>query len=464
MAKKKENNVTEEGQRQSRKEILRARKQQEQLRTIRLGVGIVVALVVVVVAVALVNEYVIAPNRAVATVNGVEIALGEWQERVRFERAQRIIALENQLELFGGDVGPIQQFAGQTINELVQGETLGEQTLNEMVNEEIVRQGAAERGIDVTDEEVSERIGELFNFYGGAVPTPEPTATETMVPTPSITPIPTAVITDVVPTETPFPTPTLGPTETPLPTATPVSEEAFLEEYNSLVDRFQNLGVSEETYRSVIQAQMVAERLTDALVEEQNFTGEAEQVSAYVLTFTNEEEAQQAEEAIRESDFLTVWNTIRSTPPDPEATEPPTARANEILWRTQESLAQALGQEVADVAFTLPPGVPSAVITTEAADGTTQYVLLSVSGREVRPLSANEREARRQQILNDYVNQVFVTSDVEVTDVWRGRVPTVPVLDARFLAPPTPTPEQPAVPALPETGDGAEPGAGGTNE
>jgi hypothetical protein len=30
---------------------------------------------------------------------------------------------------------------------------------------------------------------------------------------------------------------------------------------------------------------------------------------------------------------------------------------------------------------------------------------------------------------------------MQVNDLWRSRVPTLPVLDSKFLAPPTPTPE-----------------------
>ena len=153
MAKKKET-TTNESQRQSRKEVLLARKQAEQTRQIRLGVGIVGGLLIVIFLAAIINELVIAPNRAVAIVNDEEISLSDWQDRVRFERAQRIILLENQLEAFQGNVGIVQQFAGQTINELLQTEQLGQAALNQMIDEVIIRQAAEARGIVVTDENV----------------------------------------------------------------------------------------------------------------------------------------------------------------------------------------------------------------------------------------------------------------------------------------------------------------------
>ena len=112
-------------QRQSRKEILIARKHERQLRNVRIAAVVVVALIVIVVAVALINELALTPNRAVATVGDRSIILRDWQQRVIYERAQRIIYLENQLEAFGGDVGIVQQFGGSLINELLDDEGLG---------------------------------------------------------------------------------------------------------------------------------------------------------------------------------------------------------------------------------------------------------------------------------------------------------------------------------------------------
>jgi len=227
MAKKRnQQESTEEAQRQSRKDVLLARRQAEQSRQAKIIVGVVVGIIALVLVVALVNEFIISPQQAVASVRDEEINLQNWQDRVRYQRAQFITTIEDQLEAFG-DLATVQQFNQQQINLLLNGEELGRLVLEQMVDEEVIAQEAAARGITVTDEEVDERIGEQFNYFGGGLPTPFPTPTETIMPTPSITPIPTAVITEVLPTNTPFPTPTTGPTATPPPTATPVSQESF---------------------------------------------------------------------------------------------------------------------------------------------------------------------------------------------------------------------------------------------
>ena len=153
MAKKRDT-TTEDAQRQSRKEVLLARKQAQQTRQIRIGVAAVGGLLLFVFLAAIVNELIIAPNRAVAIVNEQEISLKDWQDRVRFERAQRIILLENQLEAFQGNVGVVQQFAGQAINDLLQADLLGQNTLNQMIDELVIQQAAEARGITVTDADV----------------------------------------------------------------------------------------------------------------------------------------------------------------------------------------------------------------------------------------------------------------------------------------------------------------------
>jgi len=134
MAKKTQKTGETEDQRQSRKDILIARKQERQLRNIRIAVAVIVGFIALVIGVALVNELFITPNRAVATVGDHTITLREWQDRVKFERAQRIIFLENQLEAFNGDVGFVQQFGGSVINELYDPQTMGQNVINDMAN------------------------------------------------------------------------------------------------------------------------------------------------------------------------------------------------------------------------------------------------------------------------------------------------------------------------------------------
>jgi hypothetical protein len=433
MAKKKE--TISDAQRQSRKEVLIARKHAQQTRQIRIGMAVVGGLLLVVFLAAVINELISAPNRPVAIVNEQEISLKEWQDRVSFERAQRIILLNNQLEAFQGNVGVVQQFAGQAINDLLQTELLGQNTLNQMINELVIQQAAEARGITVTDADVDAEIGRTFNFYGGGLPTPSPMPTATIQPTASITPIPTAVITDIIPTNTPFPTATLGPTGTPPPTATPVSAESFQQEFGDLIAQFEALGVSEEQYRELVRTQIYRERLIEELSIEDELSDEAEQVSFFVLQFDTEEGANEAAAVIESSDYLSVWNEIRSQTFESVAT----AQATEVVWRTQEAVVANLGAEVAEAAFDLGIGEPSGPISRTVDAETNLFYLIQVSGREVRPLAASELRTLQENNLASFID-TQLTGNLTLTEYDRGRTPTTPVLDPIFTTPPTATP------------------------
>jgi predicted nucleic acid-binding Zn ribbon protein len=447
MAKKRQRDELEQ-QRQSRKEILLARKQQQQTRQIRLAIMGVVALIAVVMVIGFVNELLIKPGQPVATVNGDQIIMSDWQERVQFQRAQIVIGLDDLANTFGQDIGLVQQYAGQQINLLIEPESMGQLVLEDLIDETLIRQAAEERGIVVSDADVDEAIQESFNYFGGSVPTAVPTATNTPIPTPSLTPIPTQVITEVLPTNTPLPTATTGPTSTPFPTATAVSQEAFQEDFRSTLSRFKGLGVSEGAYYAVVRASLYRERLTDAIAEERGLESEAEQASFFYISFEDEAEAQAA--LAEGDDFLTVWNTIRSGAAEDAAES--TASASEILWRAQDSVEELFGSEVAAAVFELPVDEPSDLLvkagTTEDALDT--YYLIMVSGREVRALTEGAFNNLKQEELNVWIEEQRTTADiVTFEERWRANVPTRPLLDPRFLIPPTAAPTQPTI-SIPE--------------
>lgn len=421
MAKKKEKNEPVDNQRISRKDELKAQKQDEQLRQIRIAVIIVAVLLGAVLLVALINEFFIAPNREVATVNSDTITMREFQERVKVERAQRIIGLETQLEAVGGDVGTLQQFAGQTILELQDAEGLGQSTIDRMIEETIIRQEAEARGITVTDADIDAWVGASYNYFGGDSPTPLPEPTATIAPTPSVTLIPTAVITEVVPTAIAQPTLEPGPTSPPPPTATPVSEEYFQQELNDLLDQLKGLGVSETSYRSLIASRIYQEQLLDTIAVEQEISQEALHANLLILAFSDEAEANAALAEASSGDFLTVWNTIRSQPADLDPENPSTANAVEFPWRTQTSLEQTIGIEAAELAFTLPINVPSAVIQLPGSEEDPTYLILLTNGRELRTMPEQEYDTLKQAALIEIITAVMNGDSVDISESSRVR-------------------------------------------
>lgn len=452
MAKKRQETTdSDAAQRQSRKEILVARKHESDVRTLRIAMGIVLGLIAIVALVAIINEVAISPNRSVITMGDKTVSMRDWQNRVRFERAQRIIYLDNQLETFGGDVGIVQQFAGQVINDLVDPSVLGQVALDAMADETAICQAVADRGITITDADIDAEIGANYGYFGGALPTASPQPTQTVPPTPSLTPIPVVAPDGATPTAVP-PTPTVGPTETPLPTPTAVSAEAFQEEFGGVLAQFEEQGVDEATYRSVVRAELCRDKLAEALATEQSLATTGPHTSLFLMSFATEEEALAAAQAANTSDaYLTEWNTIRSRPaPTSDTEEAPTSGAFELLWRSDESLQSAMGPEASAAVAALGINEPSGVITIAGGDGSSTYYVAMVTGREDQPLSESELATKRQELVQDFVDEAKV-GNLVIDESWRNRVPTSPILDPKFLAQPTaiPTPTAGAVEITP---------------
>lgn len=446
---------SEDRQRQSRKEILIARKEANQTRQINLAIGFVVLLLLVVLVTGLVYVFVITPSAPVANVNGTEITMKDWRERVSLQRAQLILGVEDLAEAVEQDIGQVQQFANQQLLLLTQeSERLGQIVLDQMIDEELILKEAGARGISVSEGEIQRELEESFGYFGGASPTQQPTATDTAEPTPSLTPIPTAIITELLPTNTPFPTFTPGPSATPFPTPTAVSEEAFNELFKETSDRLADLGVTEDDLRQLIRAQLYRERLLEALVSDAELAEEEEQASFFYLQFGSEEEAEDAVELIEADGYDTFWNTIRSMPPDPEAES--STIANEIIWRTWDNISLLFDESISSAAFETPIDEVSAVIlvpglTEEEED---RYYIILVTGRDVRPLSDTAIQTAEQELMNSWLQSNRVVG-VESFERWRSNIPVLPAIDTRFLVPPTPTPFI-ALEETPELGGGDE--------
>jgi parvulin-like peptidyl-prolyl isomerase len=225
MAPSKQKEVREE----TRKETSRRRRDETRNRQVLIALAAVAALVVVLIAAGVISELVIKPSQPVATVDNAKIALREYQKRVKFDWFQ----------------------AGQVTDP--QGTSL--QTLDTMVDEQLLREQAKQRGITVSQDEISETIEKSFGYLRVS-PTPAPTAT----------PDPNA-------------TPSEEPTATPAPTATPVSLEAYEKARKEYLSRLDTAtAMSEADFRKIVELDLLRQKLYDAVIKDVPTT--AEQVRA----------------------------------------------------------------------------------------------------------------------------------------------------------------------------------------
>src|SRR5688572_16853287 len=258
----------------TKKHIARLERERQQVRLIRaiaMG-GIVVVLLLL--AYGYLNLNVFQLQKPVAEVNGEVITTREWQERVRFQRVN-LLNLYNTYIFYQQNFGMDTTQQQQEVSFYLQTpEALGQQVVDQMIDEVLIRQEAEKRGITVTEEEIQKEIQNEYGFFPDGTPTPTTTPTEILNPTlspqqltiypatstPTEAPTSTAAPTttpDRSVTQTPTstvapPTPTFVP-DLPTATTTPFTEEGFNEQYSTTLDEFKTYNVSEATLRSVYE-------------------------------------------------------------------------------------------------------------------------------------------------------------------------------------------------------------------
>ena len=260
---------------------LRAR-DRERNRKLLLGSGVAIGLALIMVIAGLISEFLIRPNSAVATVGDATIVTRDFGKRVLLEQnrmqnqLQRLVQLEQQ---FGG-----QGFFTAQINQLQatlsSNFTMGLDTLDLMIEEEIVRKEAAARGITVSAEEIEQALREEVAAGENAVTVPQATATA------AARAEATATAQSWTPTPLPTPDPAITATATPFPTLEPPTPLPILtdEQYTSgLQELERNLrqiaGMSLDDYRKLIEVRLLGDKLREAVTAESVVTTE-EQVNA----------------------------------------------------------------------------------------------------------------------------------------------------------------------------------------
>ena len=144
----------------TKKHIARLERERRQINLVR---GIAIAGVVIaagLLAYGYLRLNVFALREPVAEVNGVTITTGEWQERVKFQRAQMMNAY-NQYSFYQQNFGfDYTQQLQQITSTLDSPEILGQQVLDQMTDEILIRQEAEKRGITVSNEEIDSSLKE----------------------------------------------------------------------------------------------------------------------------------------------------------------------------------------------------------------------------------------------------------------------------------------------------------------
>lgn len=416
----------------TKKHIARLERERRQTRLI-LGIaitGIVVVLGLLGYGYLRIN--VLQLREPVAEVNGVKITSGEWQERVRFQRAQ-MLNIYNQYLLYQQNFGfDYSQQLGEIQSMLQLPETVGQQVLDQMRDEILIRQEAEKRGITVSPEEIENSFHENFGYFPNGSPTPTITPTEfsfptltsqqltlspsTSTPTEASTPTPEATATND-PSMTPTPTAPASPTPVPeLPTATPTpyTLEGFQTDYEKMLEDYKSYNISEKTIRSVYETDLLRKKLMDELTKD--IPQSEEQVWARHILVETEVEAKAAYNLLQQgADFAQL---ARTSSKDTGSG----ANGGDLGWFGKGTMvppfeAAAFSQKIGEIG--------------EPVKSDFGYHIIQVLDRQELPLNATQYEQKKQTSFDEWLTASREEATVTTFDIWRERIPTEPALQVQ---------------------------------
>ena len=417
----------------TKKHIARLERERRQVALVTTISIIAIAIAVILVGYGILDTTYLKLNKSVAEVDGEKISLGYWQERVQMYRLNLLNTLQQYQyyqQTFGMDTSQQQQ---EITTQLQSGQYVGEQVLNQLINETLTRQEAQRRGITVTDAEVEEKIQGAYEFFPNGTPSPTVTPTEFSTPTMSAqqkalfkpTSTPTEPLVTSTPTQTNTPPPPATATATtiatptflpqlPTATATPYTLEGFQDRYKETLDNYKNFKVSEEAFRSVYVNQIYREKLLAEITKETPHT--EEQVWArHILIKDAQLAAVEYEKLKSGANFAEAASQYSEDPGS-------AAQGGDLGWFGKGVMATEFEQ----AAFSQPIGEIGQPVQTQFG-----YHIIQVIAREALPVSASRYEQLQQEAFDKWLSTTREDDKTAETiktfdDVWQGNIPVMP--------------------------------------
>jgi len=415
----------------SKKHLARLERERRQTRLITsIAIGIVV-LIAGLIGYGILNETYLKARKPVITVNGDSVNLREFQMRVRLARQQYVdqyLQYYQFAQMFGIDLtatSSISQTLTQIQSQLDTPSLVGNQVLEDITNDLLIRQYAKVNGIVVTDADVEKAIHEAYGYYPDGTPTPTPVGTALTYPTWSATQyalITPTIAATISPSGTPAPTQTLGLTATPTvipsltPTATPYTLEGFQTRYEEGLGFYAKLGMTETDFRKInIENHIYRQRISDIVTA--NVTHEQEQVWARHILVADEATAQIIrEQLLAGADFATLASQFSLDTGSKD-------KGGDLGWFGEGKMIA----EFETASFSLQIGEIS-----QPVQSTSGWHIIQVLGHATRPLTDSEFKDSVSIAFSHWLTDQRNSANIVISDTWTTNTPDEPSLQSAF--------------------------------
>lgn len=413
----------------TKKHMAKLERERRQVKAITIGAIIVIVGVLLLIGYGILNLTVLQVRQPIVEVDETVVTTKEFQARVRLARQQLInqyIQYYQFALMFGVDPNTDDYFS-QTLteisNRLASPAIVGNDALTQIVDEILIRKEAEARGITVLDEEIEDAIRADFSYYPDGTPsptiTPSPVVYSTLsatqyalvTPTPTLTPAPinTAQPTptiDVNATASPSPTVTAVPA-----TATPYTLDAFQQTYQTNLENFDSIGMSEAAYRQIYKDKLLREKVMAAITAD--VAASEEQVWARHILVADESTATLIRALLKNGvDFAGLAKEYSTDESNKD-------NGGDLGWFAKGKMVA----EFETAAFDLKIGEISQPV--RSSNG---YHIIQVLGHEDRPLTEGQLKTLRDQKFQDWLDSLREVYTVTIHEYWQDRTPTEPDL------------------------------------
>ena len=370
----------------TRLQLSRYEIEQRRRRYIVIGSVIVGLVTLGLIAAAVLQLTVIEPGRAVASVGGQSISVRDLQKRMQLTQnsvAGNAAQLSQQISQIRQSGDPSSEFLvsfyQQQLQNIVQqgtAEGIAQSAYQSMVDDLLVRQEAARRGVTVSAQDVEVELAKSIGYFNA-----------TLTPFPTDTAQPTVVVsgTAVAPA-----------TSEPRMQPTSISSDTYRYELSKRVANLAPLNYTEQNMRYFVEGDLYRTRLQEKLGEEVTASAlhyEFQFLRFNVITDAVKAADRLAKKEIRFDALITETNQITQ----------PLAIGNgeKVEWMSEDKVRQQYGPEVLDVLSYKSIGAPTQIVTSSVTGGV--YLLVPL-GRETRPLAADELTQKKRERYDAWLN------------------------------------------------------------
>lgn len=437
----------------TKKHLAKKQREEKQTRIILIAAIVIGVIIVGLVGYGLVDQLLVRPATPVAEVGDQVITAKAFESRVKYTRVQLLSQVEyyySIYQMFGEDFGASYLSAAQNLGyQLLQPEALGSDILDEMIDDILIHEEAAARGITVSEDEINEAVYSAFGFYPDGTATPTQTATVVVTPTYSdemlaLVPSTSTPTATEEPTETPevtvtpseestesgatdegtdaevTPTPELSPTLTLTPTITltptPYTTEVFADNVKEFDDNYGLYDFSYEDLRGIFEVQLLREKLVEEITVD--MVPVEEQVWARHILVDTEEEAQDILQKLEEGE---EWNALAAEYSLDDSNKD---NGGDLGWFSYDDMVEAF----AEAAFSLDEGEIS-----EPVESDYGFHIVQLVGKRESQISAADFQNDKDAAFNEWLTvKRNARNDIVIHDGWEEFVPVVPELPTEY--------------------------------